>query len=138
MARVVRPAVVTWFVVVINLGVLGFFLGVQAAPLSGTVATISGVLSFTVVGAFVTLRRPDSRIGWLLLATGSVMAVTLAAPEWAAAAHADGPGGLPAPTLGAWIDAWLWIPMLALQFVFLPSLLPSGRPSSRRVAGCLR
>ena len=65
------------------------------------------------------------------------MAITLTAPEWAAAAYADGPGGLPAPVLGAWIDGWLWLPMLAMQFVFLPALLPSGRPASRRMARLL-
>src|SRR5205823_8400617 len=38
------------------------------------------------------------------------------------------PGGLAA----AWLQSWLWIPGLALLFVFVPLLFPTGRPLSPR------
>ena len=41
------------------------------------------------------------------------------------------PGSLPLGVFMSWVGNWTWAPGLGLVLVFLPLLLPDGRPPSR-------
>jgi hypothetical protein len=84
------------------------------------------VAAFSLVGGVISLRRPDSAIGWLLATVGLLFAVVVACSsvsEWALKTH-----GLPTAT-GEWISVGgtAWVPALALIGTQLPLRLPDGR-----------
>jgi hypothetical protein len=79
-----------------------------------------------VVGAVVAARRPRLPIGWLLVAIGLLMALGLAAGQYAVVAVLDAPGSLPFGSAAAWLSAWPFTAgFLLLPFLFL--LFPTGR-----------
>jgi hypothetical protein len=84
------------------------------------------VLGFAFVGALVASRQPGNPIGWLLLATGIILA--LGALVDASLMLDDAP----ARGLSAWLSDWTWFIWLALAGIFLPLLFPTGRPLSPR------
>jgi hypothetical protein len=79
-----------------------------------------------LVGAVVAARRPRLPIGWLLVAIGLLMALGLAAGQYAVVAVLDAPGSLPFGPAAAWLSAWPFTAgFLLLPFLFL--LFPTGR-----------
>lgn len=89
-------------------------------------------LSFGSVGALVAARRPENRIGWVLLLllgiVGGVQAVLDQYPVLADAADPPGPFG----DAARWVAAWIWvIPALAIV-AFVPLIFPDGRLISGR------
>ncbi len=95
---------------------------------SGLIAVL---LTMSVVGLAVALRRPDNLVGWLLLGWGLVGAVSESASLYAVHALVAAPGSLPAGEWFAWVDAWLAGPVFApMALLFL--LFPNGRLPSRR------
>lgn len=89
---------------------------------------VAGVL-YPCLGVFLVRRRPDNRVGWILVAMW-VVGLNGLANQYAVSAVLVHPG-LPVATLAAWIAAWAWVPELAVP-VFLPVLFPDGRLPSRR------
>jgi signal transduction histidine kinase len=89
---------------------------------------VAGVL-YPCLGAFLVQRRPDNRVGWILVATW-VVGLNGLANQYAVSAVLVHPG-LPLASLAAWTAAWAWVPELAVP-VFLPVLFPDGRLPSRR------
>jgi signal transduction histidine kinase len=86
------------------------------------------------VGAVIAARRPENPIGWIFCVLGVVAGVLAFATEYArwALVHEEGrpPGGL----FAAWIEEWLWIPLISGLGV-VAALFPDGRflsPSWRR------
>jgi signal transduction histidine kinase len=92
---------------------------------------IAGALSYSGVGAVIAIRRPANRIGWLLLLTGILSSVCLAASSYALEALVLAPGSLPLGIWGIWIFSWLiWLVLVAIPLVLL--VFPDGRlPSGR-------
>jgi hypothetical protein len=98
--------------------------------LGETFPFIAMQLSFGVVGAAVSLRRPENPIGWLLSVGG-----LNASLEYFAAGYMTygllSDSGLPAADLAAWV--WTWGGMLlALPFAPVLFLFPDGRLRSVR------
>jgi signal transduction histidine kinase len=89
---------------------------------------VAGVL-YPCLGAFLVRRRPDNRVGWVLVATW-VVGLNGLANQYAVSAVLVHPG-LPLAALAAWFASWAWVPELAVP-VFLPVLFPDGRLPSRR------
>jgi hypothetical protein len=91
---------------------------------------ILSLLVFVGVGLLLVLRLPRQPVGWLLLAAGTLLQVTMAALaySWAALVRAPGtlPLGVPALFMGL-----AWIPALGCLFLAI-MLFPTGRPPSRR------
>jgi hypothetical protein len=105
---------------------------VPEQSLADSVPDIIMALSFSVVGAILTLKRPDNLVGWALALAGfgqllgGVLGLygelaLLAKPE----------AGLPAGAAAARIGQGAWTPLMAGVFLLLV-VFPSGRfPSPR-------
>lgn len=88
-------------------------------------------LSFGSVGALIAARRPENRIGWLLLGVGVVTGVQGFVDQYPVLAKAVSPAP-PFVEASRWVAAWIWvIPSIALM-TFLPLLFPDGRLLSPR------
>ena len=90
------------------------------------------VADLALVGGVLAVRRPDNRIGWLLLLAAVLAAVGTLGGEYARLDDLLGRGGLPLVSLAAWTGTWAFGLEIGILVVFLPLLYPSGRlPSSR-------
>jgi len=110
----------------------------QSADSWFTVSTVSDTLSFVpflafpLVGALVASRRPESSIGWILLADGLLWMV-LAVTEQYSVYGVARPGSVPYPVaIGTIGNQWLWMPTVGLLGIYLLLLFPDGRLPSRR------
>jgi signal transduction histidine kinase len=91
-----------------------------------------GFGAFAVVGALLAARRPRNPVGWIL--AGAALLVGLAPAGDLYAASVMTTRGRPdaLAVVGAWLQSWYWMLMLALVFIGLPLLFPDGRLPSRR------
>jgi hypothetical protein len=85
------------------------------------------LVAFALCAGIVLWQRPANPIGWLLGMTAIALAVYAVSAEYARRAVVGEPESLPAGTVAAWLQAWIWIPMLGL---FMPglALFPDGKP----------
>lgn len=89
-----------------------------------------------VVGWLIMVRQPSNRIGLVLAFVGLLNGAQLFLTEYASAGLHQ---SLPASNVAAWVNAFIWVPTLALMAGGTLLLFPDGRlPSPRwRVAGWL-
>ncbi len=106
-----------------ELGVAGF---VERFDAFRAVAAVA----FGVPGAFVVTRRPELRVGWLLLAVGFAQGFSLAAGAYGLVGINDRP--LPFDDELMWVSDWLWVPPYLAVPTLFPLFLPDGRLPSRR------
>jgi hypothetical protein len=133
--RIRQTAWALWLasLALVALGLL--FLGLSAStpiPPSFGFRGVNAIFSvaFSTVGAVLTLRRPDTPIGWLFAIIGLGFAVGAFTSEYAVYAVLTNPG-LPLGPEAAWVTQWGWPPILgAVAGVFL--LFPDGRLLSPR------
>ncbi|MEO8108057.1 MAG: hypothetical protein ABI720_12140, partial [Actinomycetes bacterium] len=78
MSRVHLRIAVAWFLIALNLGVIGVVLALG----DGASALISALMlaSFAVPGGLLTLRLPDNLLAWLLLVTATSWSVAFITP----------------------------------------------------------
>jgi signal transduction histidine kinase len=88
------------------------------------------VASFALSGAALIQLRPRNWIGWLLVVSGLLQVINVAADAYAARALTDPDRSLPLGLAAAWLASWTWIPSLLLPIIVLPPLYPTGRPPS--------
>jgi signal transduction histidine kinase len=79
-------------------------------------------VTFSVVGGTVAARAPRHPVGWLLLAIGSLAAVSLVGPQYVTRA---GPDRLSEAL--AWIASWDWL-LAVLPFAVILLVFPDGHP----------
>jgi hypothetical protein len=96
------------------------------------VPLLVGFGAFAVVGALVVAKRPANLIGWIMAAIALIVTIFPVGDAYAAyvmvtRGHPDA-----LAVLGAWVQSWYWLLLLALTFVYLPLLFPDGRLPSRR------
>jgi signal transduction histidine kinase len=84
-----------------------------------------------IVSLLLTSRRPDNPIGWLLGIAAGLAGLQLAAEGWAVHVLLGGYDG-PAGEAAAWLQNWLWVPLVMCIAVFVVGLFPDGRLPSRR------
>lgn len=92
--------------------------------------TVSGG-AFGTTGAWLAWRQPRLAVGWLMLASGALQAVSFATVEYWVWGFARGPGAFGATT-ALWLAQWTWIIGLFSVALVLPPLLPDGRLVSDR------
>lgn len=117
--------------------VIGVVIGMTALTMKADFGSLATVGSMVAVGAMICWKRPDERIGWLLIVAGLLNGISTVAFWSVEVVNTSS-----APPLGAvfavWLDEWAWIPMLTVFFVVLPMLLPDGRPASPAFGWLLR
>jgi hypothetical protein len=88
-------------------------------------------VGYSIVGAIVASRLPESPIGWLFCAIAFIFGVVHFSAEYAAYALLDPTRSLLAGEAFAWLTSWVWVFGLGL-IVFLDLLFPNGRLPSPR------
>lgn len=97
----------------------------------GQLSAICLELLFAVVGLIIVVHRPENAIGWLLLVPSFVRNVEKLCVYYGAKALILDPGTLPLGDEALWVNAWIWMPLLAVIPVVL-LVYPDGRFRSAR------
>ena len=94
------------------------------------IQTVIG-FEFALVGGLIAVRRPENRIGWLLLAGAAGLSTYFFVSEYALYGEVVAPGSLPLVGVAAVLTQTTWaVPFGTLTPLLL--LYPTGRPLSRR------
>jgi signal transduction histidine kinase len=101
--------------------------GLYASVLLGSLV----VVGFTSAGVILIYLRPRNLVGWLLLVSGLMAAVSHAGNAYGASALTDLDESMPLGRLAAWSGAAAGVPGLLLPVLVLPAVYPTGRPASR-------
>jgi hypothetical protein len=88
--------------------------------------------AFATIGAVVTTRQPDNRMGWLFSAIGGLFAAEWLTAVYAVESFVVREAPLPGAIGAAWLNSWLWIPAFGFIIAILPLTYPDGRVASRR------
>ncbi|MGH2685086.1 MAG: ATP-binding protein [Actinomycetota bacterium] len=86
-------------------------------------------LTFAAVGYLLASRRPANAIGWIFLIAGVASAFQALAQEYAT--FASTVGDARGVALGAWVDAWIWVPITGAISIYVVGLFPTGHVPSR-------
>jgi len=127
-----------WVVVVVVaacVGMIGFTLASLVMPGNGVLParpTIWGVLAYTCVfvsfpsvGGVIAIKRPRHPIGWLFLAIGACMVMSVFNTEYVSRALYLG-WDLPAVPLVAWLGNWTFPVGAGLAMTWVPLVFPDG------------
>jgi hypothetical protein len=134
------PVRLAWAALALSLGLLVLSRVLSWLPTDPTgddhdssesVATVA-VVVLALVGAMITIRRPQNRIGWIVSASVLLWAVGGAADAYAAHGLRSPQVSLPAEQVMAWLGSWTWAPPLGVLVTFLFLLFPDGQLPSRR------
>jgi hypothetical protein len=107
-------------------------LGEIALRVVEVVVTTALVLTLSTMGALIATRRPENRVGWILLTAGVAMAAALSTDGYAELSLAEPPGRLPGTEWMAWAAQWILVLGLGQVMAFLPLVFPNGRLLSHR------
>ena len=88
-------------------------------------------LAIPVIGFVIASRRPSNRIGWLFLAAGLSLGVSVFSQSYGLRALLAAPGSLPAGQAATWLSNWTFVVPIGL-LAFLLLLFPTGQLRSRR------
>ena len=118
----------------------GVTLAVLAASLALDVHTssnqqllylpVAGALA--LLGALMTTRKPAHPVSWVLAGTALVWSLAHFARGYAVEGLVTNPGSVPGGSAAAWIDNWVWLPVVVLPVAVLLLLVPDGRLLSPR------
>ena len=89
-------------------------------------------IAMTLMGLLILRRLPRNLIGWLLMASGLLAALTGVSEEYAWYAIRTRPSLYASGVLAAGLGHWLWLPSYAIVAIHLPLLFPDGRYLSPR------
>lgn len=116
---------------------IGIVSTMAALTVKGDLDSLATVGSIVAVGAVICWKRPDERVGGLLIAASLLYGISTVV-FWSVSVVNASSQPPPIAVFAAWLDEWAWIPMLTTFFVVLPMLLPDGRPTSRAFGRLLR
>ena len=91
------------------------------------------IVTLPGIGWLVASRRPENRIGWMLLAVGFFLAFGGFSVAYAEHGLVTDPGSLPFADLMSWLKLMTWQPGFVLLILLL-LVFPDGRLPSRRWA----
>ena len=105
--------------------------GADHGAWTGLVLGSAVALVYAVAGGVLVHLRPRNLLGWLLLVTGALHAVSSGATAYGARALTDPDGSLPLGWIASWLGQCAGVPAFLLPTLVLPALYPTGRPPSR-------
>lgn len=105
---------------------------ITSALLFEEIMTGAAFLGFPAMGALIASRRPRNPIGWILVAIGVGAAVMVAAMAFTRHELVLHDNRTPVVVFAAWLESWVWYPLLITIPTFLLFLFPTGRPASPR------
>lgn len=106
--------------------------GWDGTSFASSLALGAAFLTFPLIGAIVASRRPENRLGWVLVLIGVVLTVEQLIVAYATLGIVLYPGRLPGATATASFDNAGWVPMIVLMGVYVPLLFPDGQLPGRR------
>jgi signal transduction histidine kinase len=129
-----------WAVASIALVGLGTALGLAYILRTGNVLLVLtyhsllpfSALTYALLGALVASRHPGNIIGWLFLATATLLSLTALSAGTTAIDSLPAGARLPWYEVVTWTNRWAWIPAGILPLVFVLLFFPDGRLPSRR------
>jgi hypothetical protein len=98
---------------------------------SAAVVFTGAIASFSGVGAFLAMRVPGNRIGWLLLVAGVMFAVQVLSAGYSTASVEAG-GDWPLTAYAAWAANMLFVPPIIIAAAGVPLVYPDGHLPSPR------
>jgi hypothetical protein len=101
--------------------------------------TVLFATGFGGAGANLTFRRPHNRVGWVLLAAGTLSALQVALEEYSIYGGVARATPLPGAVFAGWAQSWIWLVGVVLIVNFTLLLFPTGSFVSPRwrIAGWL-
>jgi len=114
---------------------IGFGLAVGAGP--DTPAFVPALFAAMVaslggVGALVASRKPRDPVGWILLASASLVALSVSGEDYVRLSVTAFGGALPLTVATAWLESLTFGPAIILLAGVMPLYFPDGRlPSGR-------
>src|SRR4030095_7754715 len=85
---------------------------------------------FAPMGAVVASRQPRNMIGWIYCVVGILSGMQFFAQEYAVLALLGRPGLLPGGEGAAWLQSWIWVPIIGFFFNILALPPPGGPPAA--------
>jgi hypothetical protein len=125
-------AAIVWLVVGADVAIILALLVVPDSSVLVVALVLAVVAAFGVVGAIIVTRMPRNPIGWILLATGTVAAVSISGAAYATESVLSSSGSLPGTVAVAFVAQFDIYPTLGLVGAILPLVFPDGRLPSRR------
>jgi hypothetical protein len=106
----------------------GFEVG-PGDPTAANVMQAIDVVLIVLVATVICVRLPGHPIGWVMLASGSALAIVVGAQAYVLSSFGSDAVGLPSPDIAAWIYAFSGgITFVSMALLLL--LFPTGRPLS--------
>ena len=135
-----RSARLVWAITLAGLVVIGLaiWMTARAAGSGGSIDAALGavwqsvsLIAFLLSGAIILARQPRNVVGWLLMAPGLVLPMTVVASSWLLSL--DPPPTQVDPLLWVllWITSWAWLALIFPIFALLQTF-PDGRLLSPR------
>src|SRR5258707_4693643 len=87
---------------------------------------------FGTAGALIVSQRPENPIGWIFCLVGIGTGITDLSGAYAAYGTLNGHPLLSGSGILSWLGDTVWPLNWGLMLIFLPLLLPHGRPLTRR------
>ena len=130
--------VVAWATVPLYLAGVVAYLVIDRALGTPGLDVVEGTLLwigfglFAAMGALLVGKRPRNAVGWVMTSAALLLVAGATGDLYAAwvMTTLGRPDAL--AVLGAWLQAWYWMPLLWLAFAVLPLVFPDGRLPSRR------
>ena len=86
---------------------------------------------FPIVGALIASRRAGGALGWICIAVGLAVGLTVLTQRYAMYSVVAEPGAFPAGEYLAYVENWSWVVPIGLIGVFLVLVFPDGKLPSR-------
>ena len=83
--------------------------------------------SFGAAGAMLVSRRPQNRLGYVLLASGMASAIQVLVEEYAIYGVLGRSTPLPGALIAGWLESWIWLAGISLIVIYSLALFPNGR-----------
>jgi signal transduction histidine kinase len=104
--------------------------GVDRAGLVSPLLGVLVVVGFVIAGVVLVQLRPRNLLGWLLLVTGLLHAVSNSAGAYGVRALTDPDGSLPLGLFSTWWGSCAAVPAVLVPTLVMPALYPTGRAPS--------